>query len=354
MLPSWVKDLTHKYLADGRSWFQREEKIVEVITVHHTASNLNDTEEAILKSIFATHNGKNGWPGFAYCYFYIPKRFTKGFSGKWIKLNNHTDVTWHDTVNWDSLGICIHGYYHPDINNTLEPEDFINIKKMLDWLSKENPQFPAEASNVFGHRDRSQTACPGNYLYPYVTEYRTKKGDVDWFFDDDGVDCFKVDQDIPTMIEELYELKEKSWYSRYWTFDEFIKDSISYHAKFDRLELDHNELVKDAGLNTQLLEQSTKTIGIQTKQIEQLQKDAQENTVQMGLITEQVREANKQKALMETDRDKFKKLSEDVITERDTLKSENRQLKEKLIAGLKGYSKGELFRAWLGIYKLDK
>ena len=350
-LPSFIKDRTHDYLAEGRSWNQRDVKGVEVITVHHTASNLNATEDEILKSIYATHHDKNGWAGFAYHYFYIPKRFDKGHSGKWIKLNNYTDVTWHDTHNWDSIGVCVHGYYHPDINNTLEPEDFANIKKMLDWLCTENPEFPAGESNVFGHRDRSATACPGDYFYPYVSEYRTKLGNVEWFFDDIGQDTFKLDMDIPTMVEEKYDLKEKEWYSKYWTFDEFIKDSISTHLALHKLEVEFKELEKENSINKSLVNQNAILISTQTKQIEQYQRDAQDHTVQMGLLSGQITEANKQKAIAEGERDEIKKACEIVTTERDTLKTENRLLKEQLLDNLKGHKWTKRFLSVFGIYR---
>lgn len=286
MLPSWIKDLTHKYLAEGREWFQTDAKNKEIITVHHTASSLNDTEEKILESIFATHNGKNGWPGFAYQYFYIPKRFTKGFSGKWLKLNNDTDVTWHDTINWDSIGVCIHGFYHPDINNTLEQEDLDNIKKMLDWLSNENPQFPATASNVFGHRDRSSTACPGNYLYPFVSEYRTKNGAVSWSTVESG-DTLRLEEDIPSFVEDKYELKSKGWYSKYWTLAEFITEAIKAFTDAENYEDKNVELNKEIKRKQEIIDQNIKDFQIKNKQIEDLQLASQELTVQIGIISKE-------------------------------------------------------------------
>lgn len=351
MLPDFITDRTHEFLAEGRGWYQTPAANKEVLTVHHTASKLNDTEDAILKSIFDIHHVKNGWSGFAYQYFYIPKRFTKGYTGKWIKLNNDTDVTWHDTINWDSIGICIHGYYHPDVNHSLEPEDFANIKKMLDWLCNENPQFPAAQSNVFAHRDRSATACCGDYLYPYISEYRTKNGNVDWGFDDIGKDTFKLDMDIPTMIEEKYELKEKEWYSKYWTFDEFIKDSILCHTELNSLLIEFKDLEKDNALNEKLLSQNTLTIQTQIKQIEQLQKDAQEHTVQMGLLSAQIVEANKQKDIMESERDALKNEIKTITIERDNLATSNKKLQDQLTANLRGYGWITRFISLFGFFK---
>lgn len=172
-LPSWITDKTHKYLQNGRSWYQRKVNGIKVITVHHTASNYTGTDDEILTKLMSDHT-KQDWPGLSYHFIYIPK------SKKWYKINELEDVTWHDSSNWDSIGVCVHGYFHPDVNGTLDDVDLANLKKMLDWLCTENPEFPADQSNVVGHRDRQATACPGNWLYPYVKEYKDKLGEVAW------------------------------------------------------------------------------------------------------------------------------------------------------------------------------
>jgi len=232
-----IKDRTHDFLASGRSWYQRNADTIKKITAHHTAGTTDGSEDFILNSIFSTHHGTNGWPGISYHYFYIPKRF-KGYSGKIIKLNNDEDVTWHDGVNWDSIGFCIHGFYHPDVNQTLEPEDFENMKAFLDWLCSENPQFPADFDDVVGHRDRGQTACPGDYLYPYITDYRNNLGNVDW---GESESCIYLDDDLSAEIEDEFELKSKAWYSKYWTLEDFIKDSIKTHENLDKLQTTINQ-----------------------------------------------------------------------------------------------------------------
>jgi len=226
-----IKDRTHQFLTVGRSWYQRDPKTITKITVHHTAGTTDGSEDFILNSVRNTHANTNGWPGISYHFFYIPKRF-KGHSGKVIKLNNVEDVTWHDAVNWDSIGFCIHGYYHPDINQTLTDEDFAIIKEFLDYLCTENPQFPASEADVYGHRERQQTACPGDFLFPYVKEYRVNEGNVDWGSDS----CISLEDDLPAEIEDKFKLKEKAWYSKYWTLEQFIQDSIKAHDQITTLE----------------------------------------------------------------------------------------------------------------------
>ena len=167
-------DRTYSKLQPGRSWYTTPVANKKVLTVHHDAIPLdNRSDDEIIDQIYRTHVN-NGWPGFAYCYFYSPKTRT------WYKMNNHNDVTWHDAVNWDSIGIIVHGYYHPQYDNKPTAETLADLKEMLDYLCTQFPEFPADQDDVYGHRERSSTACPGDYLIPYVQDYRNKKGNVNW------------------------------------------------------------------------------------------------------------------------------------------------------------------------------
>jgi len=57
-------------------------------------------------------------------------------------------------------------------------EQYEALKQLLDWLCTQNPQFPADQNDVFGHREVSDsyTACPGDLLLPFVQEYRNTNG----------------------------------------------------------------------------------------------------------------------------------------------------------------------------------
>lgn len=210
-----IKDHTHKYKKEGRSWFQRKPELIKKITVHHTASQAEGTHEKILQSIMATHADKNGWPGIAYAYFIMP-------DGTIYKLNNHEDVTWHDTHNYDSLSVCLHGYFHAPHDQKPNTAQLASLKFVLDKLCKEHPEFPADMDDVLGHRERSSTACPGNHLFPYITEYRTKLGEVNWGSPEPTK--YALDMDIPPEVEEKHNLKEFERYDKHWSFNDLIKD----------------------------------------------------------------------------------------------------------------------------------
>lgn len=173
-----------KYEQPNREWYDRTYPIKK-ITVHHTASRYTGSDDSILKSLMADHV-KNGWVGLAYHYIILK-------NGNIHQINSLDKVTWHDTVNWDSIGVCLHGYFHPDIDETPTNEQLRSLDWLLDFLCTENPQFPADHDDVVGHRERSSTACPGNLFFPKVVEYRTSLGDVDWGNIESWKDYFLLD-----------------------------------------------------------------------------------------------------------------------------------------------------------------
>jgi hypothetical protein len=167
-----IQDRVGKYLQSGRSWYTRNVNTITKLTVHHDAIP-HDTRSAdeVMKQIMQTHVNQ-GWPGMAY-HYYIHR------DGNIYQVNKHEWVTWHDTRNWDSLGIVVNGYFHPPQNNNPKGQ-LPTLKFILDNLCTQHPEFPAGFKDVLGHRERSSTACPGDTLFPYVKEYREKLGQVNW------------------------------------------------------------------------------------------------------------------------------------------------------------------------------
>lgn len=222
-----IKDAVHKYKKPNVDWIQRNVSTIKKITVHHTASTAVGSHDEIMKSIMATHVNKNGWPGFAYHYFILS-------DGTIYKVNNHEDVTWHDTHNFDALSVCLHGYFHTPHEQKPTKEQLLSLKALLDELCNLHPEFPADEDDVLGHRERSSTACPGDLLFPYVVEYRTKLGDVNW----GTVEPVKYDlgTDIPSEVEEAHELKEYERYDKHWTFNDLIKDWTRLNEDLSRVD----------------------------------------------------------------------------------------------------------------------
>lgn len=164
-----------KWQANGRFWYTRNTQNITAITVHHDAiPRDNRSEKQILQQIYGSHVNGQGWAGTAYHMVLFPE------TGNLYWINDFSLVTWHDAVNWDSIGILVHGYFHPPINDNITASLLTYLKEVLDELCTNHPEFPAAQGDVFGHRERSSTACPGDSLIGYVQEYRIKEGNVSW------------------------------------------------------------------------------------------------------------------------------------------------------------------------------
>lgn len=171
-----IQNKIGQYRQAGRSWYTRDVKTITKFSLHHTASLASGTDDDILRQLAQIHYN-NGWPGLSYHYIII--------NGNIYQINKHEEVTWIDGVNWDAIGVCIHGYYHSPHNQMPSKRDLEALKWLMDKLSTEHPEFPADQNDTLAHRERASTACPGDNLYPYVKEYRDKLGNVNWSGEDE-------------------------------------------------------------------------------------------------------------------------------------------------------------------------
>lgn len=144
------------YLQPGRGWHTRNLSSIKVITIHHDAyPHDNRQDKTLLQSIMNVHAGK-GWPGMSYHYWI-------GRTGNTYQVNQLDWITWHDSVNSDSIGICLTGYFHSPHNNSPDKRQIESLKTLLRDLKIKFPN-----AKIVGHRDRSATACPGDVLYPQL------------------------------------------------------------------------------------------------------------------------------------------------------------------------------------------
>lgn len=149
-----IKDRVGHYLQTGRAWYNRVNDI-KVITVHHDAIPHSDkTDEQLMQQIMNTHVGKKGWPGFSY-HYWISK------SGAIYQVNQDNWITWHDGINNDSLGVCLNGYFHADHNNDPTPQQLQSLAFLKEHLKTKY----SSIKEFKGHRDRANTACPGDNMY---------------------------------------------------------------------------------------------------------------------------------------------------------------------------------------------
>lgn len=240
------------------SWFTRTANKVKIITVHHSAipqgrySSKND----LLKAIQNIHEG-HGWPGLSY-HHVIHK------DGTIDQLNELTEVTWHDGVNWDSIGILVEGYFHKD--NVMKKPDKPSKKQLeslewlLDKLCTETPEIPADHDDVLAHRERSATACPGDILYPYVKEYREKRGSVKWVEPEDKKDSMETRElmekaEYYDQVRNIIEVEDK-----FSVVSSTLRSWKKLPTEFKNKETNYLKLLADKDLKITQLEKEVKNM----------------------------------------------------------------------------------------------
>jgi len=226
-----IENRIGKYMASGRSWYTRNMNTVKKITVHHTASTANSNDDEKMLRTHANYHISRGWAGLSYHYI-IAK------SGRIYNINSNNWVTWHDSHNWDSLSICLDGYFHPDRNEKPTEKQLKSMAYLLNVLCTQHPEFPAGYDDIVWHGERSATACCGNNLIPYVREFREKKGDVDWGdrstespTNGDCWDTLPLNVDIPSRFENRLKLKEYDFYNKNWTMTEMVENHEKLYKK---------------------------------------------------------------------------------------------------------------------------
>lgn len=91
--------------------------------------------------------------------------------GDIFQCRNIDEVLWNvgGDANYYTLAVCI------DCGGDQLPtrEQMEALKILLDDLCTQHPEFPADRDDVMGHREFTQTACPGDRIMNAVWSYRS-------------------------------------------------------------------------------------------------------------------------------------------------------------------------------------
>lgn len=179
-----IRDVTgDKYLNPAPPAVRPVGNIQKIIIHHDAVKRPHDYDTmARLRNEAAVHY-KNLGPGLQYHY-------SIDNTGEIFYVRPHTATLWHAgnlAVNRTSIAIKLDGYFHPPQNQKPTREQLEALQQLLVKLCTQHPEFPADQNDVFGHREISATACPGNELFPYVVQFRntgkiTPQADIvyDW------------------------------------------------------------------------------------------------------------------------------------------------------------------------------
>lgn len=153
------------------------------VGLHHSASSSDFLAStwaqaaANVKSIQSYHMFTNGWCDIGYNYLVSKQGWL--FEGR----GGGDDVKGaHDGKNCGSMGVCVLGYFHPPVNNVPTASLLDAFAELAAWKCDQQGIDPLGSSwyaglgaveqNLYGHRDVSATACPGDSLYAQLPGLR--------------------------------------------------------------------------------------------------------------------------------------------------------------------------------------
>ncbi len=135
------------------------------ITIHHTASLLDDNTDAPgrMREHQAYHQQDLGWPDLAY--HYIVDRNGHIYEGRPVWAVGDT------STNYDPAGhllICCEGEFNSQLPS--EPQ-LASTAGLIAWGSS---KFGVGLDTVLGHRDLASTSCPGDAMYDRLDSLVTR------------------------------------------------------------------------------------------------------------------------------------------------------------------------------------
>lgn len=160
-----------KYLNPAPPETRAVSKIASIIVHHDAVVRPHDYDTmARLRNEAAVHYNNLG-PGLQYHY-------SIDNVGEIFWVRPHEATLWHAgnlAVNRTSIAIKLDGYFHAPHNQQPTKEQLEALQQLLDKLCFQHPEFPATQQNVFGHREITATACPGDLMINRVVSYRNSK-----------------------------------------------------------------------------------------------------------------------------------------------------------------------------------
>lgn len=146
---------------------------VKILAVHYDGSDVQDgTNTLTLYRTEAQFHISKDWGGGAHGYG-LEYHYCIARDGSIYQTEDEEALTWNAT-NANTLDLAIKVDSGPNTPPT-RPQ-FAALEQLLDWLTTERPDIPAERSGVYGHGELveygNSTACPGAPLLDWVRAYR--------------------------------------------------------------------------------------------------------------------------------------------------------------------------------------
>ena len=153
--------------------------------VHHSAGQTNSRDfAAVVRAYFTYHTQTHGWADIGYNWLVDPRGTL--YQGRAFRRHSTSGAITMDVqgahargANARSIGVCMIGDYTAQIPAEIGLRKFVEL---FAWKARQMPldvlsTGPINARTydiVSGHRDISNTACPGDTFYPYLPMLRQR------------------------------------------------------------------------------------------------------------------------------------------------------------------------------------
>ena len=159
------------------------------LCVHHTAGSGAYNAETLaecmanVRAVQSYHMDVNGWYDVGYNYMICKHGhiFEARYGGDNVRGA-------HDGYNCPSMGASAMGYFHPPYNNQPTAALLGSFETLFAWKADQNGLDPHGVSyysswggnmnTIYGHKQVSATACPGDTFYPRLGEIRDVVADL--------------------------------------------------------------------------------------------------------------------------------------------------------------------------------
>ena len=131
------------------------------IILHHTASSRDFTS---LENVNTWHKAR-GFTKSSSGYFVGYHRLILG-NGTICKTRNYNEIGCHCIPNEGKIGVALCGNFDLEMPN---PEQLISLQVVLEEIKQ---GYNLTDENIFGHNEKSNTACPGKNLKIWLNKYR--------------------------------------------------------------------------------------------------------------------------------------------------------------------------------------
>lgn len=212
---------------------------------------------------------------------------------QWVK---EEEVAWHAgnyAMNQRSIGI----EHDATTTKNATEKTYQTAGELLADICKRN-NIPLDREHIIKHSEVVATSCPGTLDVDKIIAIA--KG-------------LNVSEDIPTSVEDKFQLKEIARYNKYWTYEELIEDWV--------------KLVKE-------LEDERTAKEDYKKKMEAYKETCESQAEQIAELGEEIKSLNQAKDELELDKAQLQGQFADVSRERDTLlmteKVCNRKIQELL------------------------